>query len=446
MSPPNGAAELRRIIDMAEEVTPEPPGSPERPWPSLDPAALYGLSGDVVRAIAPHTEADPVAILSQYMVAAGNAIGRGPHYRVEGDRHGPNLFAVLVGVTAKGRKGTSWGRVRQVMEIADPSWSGERVHSGLSSGEGVIWAVRDPIMGWEKQGKGAASERIEVETDPGVADKRLMVVEPEFAGALTVMRREGSILSRVIRDGWDRGDLATMVKHEPARATGAHLSIIGHITENELRATLDSISIANGYANRFLWFMARRAQILPFGGALDDETVVDLGMRTRAAVEAARKVEGVAMTADAREAWRRVYPALSEGKPGVVGAITARAEAQTIRLALNFALLDSRAEIGIEHLRAALAIWEYAEASAGYIWSDALGDPIADEILRAVRTTGDAGMSRTDIRDLFGRHRTADQIGRALAMLAAAGKVRLETRSDTGGRPIERCFAIPAGR
>lgn len=446
MSPPDGAAEIQRIINSAEEVRPEATTSLQRAWPSLDPAALYGLPGDVVRAIAPNTEADPVAILAQYLVAAGNAIGRGPHYRVEGDRHGPKLFAVLVGVTAKGRKGTSWGRVRQVMEIADPSWNRERVLSGLSSGEGVIWAVRDPIMGWEKQGKGSAAERVEVETDPGVADKRLMVVEPEFAGALTVMRREGSILSRVIRDGWDRGDFATLVKHEPARATGAHLSIIGHITENELRATLDSISIANGYANRFLWFMARRAQILPFGGALDDGTVLDLGMRTRAVVDAARKVERVEMTADAREAWRRVYPALSEGKPGVVGAITARAEAQTIRLALIFALLDSRAEIGIDHLRAALAIWEYAEASTGFICSDALGDPIADEILRALRTRGGAGMSRTDIRDLFGRHRAADQIGRALALLATAGKARIETRSDTGGRPTERWFAVSAGR
>jgi hypothetical protein len=127
-----------------EEAPPARPGPLERPWPMLDPAAFYGLPGDVANAIAPHTEADPVAILVQYMAAAGNAIGRGPHYRVEGDRHGPNIFGVLVGETAKGRKGTSWGRVRQVMEIADPSWAAGCIHSGLSSGEGVISTVRDP--------------------------------------------------------------------------------------------------------------------------------------------------------------------------------------------------------------------------------------------------------------------------------------------------------------
>jgi hypothetical protein len=443
MSPPDGAAEIKRIVGMDEEAT---PGTPERPWPILDPAALYGLLGDVVRAIAPHTEADPVAILTQFMCAAGNAIGRGPHYRVEGDGHGANLFAVLVGVTAKGRKGTSWGRVREVMEIAEHPWTAERVHSGLSSGEGVIWAVRDPIMGYEKMGKGASAERVWVQIDPGIADKRLMLIEPEFAGALTVMRREGNIVSRVIRDAWDRGDLATLTKNSPTRATGAHVSIIGHITESELRATLDSVSIANGYANRFLWFMVRRAQVLPFGGALDGETLTELGMRTRAAIEAARNIERITMTADARDAWRRVYPVLSEGKPGILGAITARAEAQTIRLAVVFALLDRRAEIGLDHLRAALAIWEFAESSSEYIWKDALGDPIADEILQALRNAVAVGLTRTAIRDLFGRHRGADQIGRALAALAAAGKARVETRSDTGGRPVELWFAVSADR
>jgi hypothetical protein len=68
-------------------------------------------------------------------------------------KHGVNLFGVLVGDTAKGRKGTSWGRVRQVMTIADPEWTAQRVHTRLSSGERVIWAVRDPITAFEKQGK-----------------------------------------------------------------------------------------------------------------------------------------------------------------------------------------------------------------------------------------------------------------------------------------------------
>jgi hypothetical protein len=137
------------------------------------------------------------------------------YYHVEGDRHGANLYAVLVGETSKARKGISWGRVRQIVAAANQTWAAERVHTGLSSGEGVIFAVRDPIMGTERAGKGASAQRVAVEVDPGLADKRLMIVESEFGGALAVARRDGNILSRVLRDGWDRGDLATLTKPRP---------------------------------------------------------------------------------------------------------------------------------------------------------------------------------------------------------------------------------------
>ena len=95
------------------------------------------------------------------------------YYLVEGDRHWTNMFAVMAGDSAKGRKGTSWGRVRAIMEVADAGSGRQgRIVSGMSSGEGLIWAVRDPIIGYEKQGKGAAAERVAVEIDPGVRDKR----------------------------------------------------------------------------------------------------------------------------------------------------------------------------------------------------------------------------------------------------------------------------------
>ncbi len=433
---PNGAAEFV-AASLARGGS-----SPRVPWPAMDAAALHGLPGDVVCKIEPHTEADPVAILVQYLVAVGNAIGRGPYYQVEGDRHGPNLFAVAVGETAKGRKGTSWSRIREIMEFVDGQWMRDRVHSGLSSGEGVIWALRDPIRQMVKQGKGANAQLVEETVDPGITDKRLMIVEPEFAGALMVMRREGNILSRIIRDAWDRGDLATLTKHSPARATGAHVSIVGHITAGELRQSLDETSMSNGYANRFLFVCVRRSRVLPFGGALDRAEVVSLATRTQAAIKSARGVASITMTPDGRDAWTRVYPSLSEGQPGLLGAILARAEAQTIRLAMLYALLDGQAVIENVHLQAAVAVWEYAEASARYIWGDALGDPVADEILRALRQQGEAGMTRTEIRDLFKRHRSSNQLGRALDVLTEQGKVKRAERPETGGRPAEAWVAI----
>ncbi len=116
-------------------------------WPApLDESALHGLAGRFVRTIEPHSEADPVALLAQFLVAFGSAVGRAPHFVAEADRHGVNLGAVFVGETAKGRKGTSWGHARKVIMEADPDWS-LRMMSGLSSGEGLIWQVRDEIRG-----------------------------------------------------------------------------------------------------------------------------------------------------------------------------------------------------------------------------------------------------------------------------------------------------------
>lgn len=420
------------MIMGAKEVTAD--GWPDPPAPD----AFYGLAGDIVRTIEPHTEADPVAILVQFIVAAGNAIGRGPHVRIEGDQHGPNLNAVIIGRTAKGRKGTAWSRVRQVMEHAESDWLRLRVHSGLSTGEGLIWHVRDPIMEHVRDGKAVDAELVEREADPGVADKRLMVLEPEFARVLRVMRREGNTLSSIIREAWDRGDLATLTKHSAARATGAHISIVGHITADELREALSRTDIANGYANRFLYPCAQRARLLPFGGADLDETVLcELGRRVRTAMGIGRGVGRVEMTAEARNGWEAVYPALSAERPGLVGAVIARAEAQVIRLALNYTLLDRKDAIDIPHLRAALALWEYCEASANYVFGNARGDPLADNLVLALREAGANGLSRTRIRDLFGRHRRTDEIEAVLDRLERAGRVQRVFAANTGGRPAE---------
>ena len=91
-------------------------------------------------------------------------------------------------------------------------------------------------------------------------------------------------------------------------------------------------------------------------------------MRIRERITQARKVCRVMMTADARKVWEHAYEILCRGKPGLLGAILGRAEAQTVRLALLYALLDGIDQIGVAHLNAALSVWSYCEASAGYIF------------------------------------------------------------------------------
>ncbi|HEX9262839.1 MAG TPA: hypothetical protein VF977_00600 [Candidatus Binatia bacterium] len=129
----------------------------------------------------------------------------------------------------------------------------------------------------------------------------------------------------------------------------------------------------------------------------------------------------------ARDAWGNVYGPLSAGRPGLTGAVLSRAEAQVLRLSVLYALLDCSLTISIHHLQAALAVWEFAEDSARAIFGDRLGDPVADRILDALRSAGDEGMTESDISALFGRNRSADEIGRAMALLLELKAIKSET-------------------
>jgi hypothetical protein len=276
-------------------------------------------------------------------------------------------------------------------------------------------------------------------TDKGAQDKRLLLLEEEFAGVLKVAGREGNSLSAIIRQAWDKGDLRPLTKTNPIRATGAHISIIAHITKDELLRHLTETEQSNGFANRFLWLLVKRSKVIPHPQGVPEETLSPLIEQLRKAVVFARKTTRMDRDAEAEALWEGVYPELSKGKPGLFGAIIGRAEAQVMRLACLYALLDCSAIVKKEHLNAALALWDYAEDSARLIFGDALGDPMADEI-HCVLLQHPEGQTRTDISFLFGRNRKAGEIDRALRTLLAAGMARRE-EEQTAGRPAERWFA-----
>jgi hypothetical protein len=411
-------------------------------WPVLNEGALYGLAGDFVRLIEPHSEADPVALLIQFLVAFGNCIERKAHFVVEADRHYMNLFAVLVGSTASGRKGTSWGQALRPFESVDEQWRRGCIASGLSSGEGLIYAVRDATINQKPIKAGGKSTGIEetVITDKGVDDKRALVFEGEFASVLRVQGREGNTLSAIIRQAWDTGNLRSLVKTSPMRATDAHISIIGHITRAELERCLDDTEALNGYVNRFLWLCVRRSKYLPEGGNLHQENFAPLVRRLRAAVDFGRLQGEMRRDDEARALWCAVYARLVDGPPGLFGAITARAAAQVLRLSCLYALLDLSGSIRREHLEAGLALWKYAEDSARFIFSERTGDRVADDILSALREAGRDGLTQTALNDLFHGHRTSGAITRALGILAEGGLVGSKLE-PTGGRPVKRWFA-----
>jgi Bifunctional DNA primase/polymerase, N-terminal/Protein of unknown function (DUF3987) len=428
LAAPDAGAEIAVESSVAEE--------PQFPAPPA-PEAFHGLVGEFVRLVGPHTEADPVALLGHFLVYFGNAVGRGPFFRIgTGGRHHANEYVALVGLTGAGRKGTAENEARHPFILTGDPWT-SRIISGLSSGEGLISAVRDAVREQKSVREKNGSTRMEnVVSDAGVEDKRVCFRESELGRVLRIMDRDGNTLSATIRQLWDGEDvLQTITKNSPTVATGAHGSIVGHVTAEELRRELDRVEVANGFGNRFIWLAVKRTKFLPDGGSLRDADLYQLVEKLRDALDRARAVREMQRSAEASKAWHIVYEPLDSPRPGLSGAMTARAAPHVLRLSMIYALLDGSATIGLPHLDAALALWTYAEDSVRFLFGDATGDLEADTILSALRRT--ERLSRNDIyNDLFHRHATAPRIEAALGLLKRHGLAHMTTEA-TGGRPAE---------
>jgi hypothetical protein len=349
----------------------------------------------------------------------GNVIGHGPHRLIEDVPHHTNLFLCKIGATSESRKGSSTGRVQRLFFRVHPNvrceWhDNERydwhVTGGLLSGEGLVENLRDASDELDDNGN---------PVEPGVPDKRLMLIESEFARVLTACAREFNALSYLIRQAWETGNMRNLGRQSKARATGAHVSIIGDVTPDELLDRLTIADIYNGFANRFFFIYTQRTKFLAYPDSPNPAVMEILVDRLSKAIEFARGVDQVAFRPLAAAMYESIYAALTAPSlAGMVQTMLARSAPQVIRLAMIYALLDCKRRIDAPHLRAALALWEYSERSVQYIFGKSTGDSTADTILNALREQDDKGLSRTAINELFSKH----------------GGKRVDSALETGGQ------------
>jgi hypothetical protein len=228
---------------------------------------MYGLAGDFVRLVEAHTEADPNILLLTFLVYAGNILGRDFYLPAGGDRHCGNIYLCVVGHTGHGRKGSA-------LSIVETFFRGDHAPGlpnmlyGISSGEGIIYEIRDPVHKQIRNKKNQKTEDTLV--DNGVSDKRLLISLSEMQQCIAMTRQTTSILSSVLRQGWDRDVLASPSKNSGVRSTGAHVSMVGGISKEELIRQVNTADAENGTLNRFLFACSRRSKRLPEGGKFFD--------------------------------------------------------------------------------------------------------------------------------------------------------------------------------
>ena len=402
-----------------------------RSWPTRPQAMLdHGIVGDLLRRVELETEADPVAIATTFLTALGNVIGRDPHAVVDGTRHGLNLFVTIVGGTSEGRKGTSMGIVRRIMRDVDADWVRWCRTPNLVSGEGLIDRVRDDVYRMMVNKKTGEPENVLVE--PGVEDKRLLCEIQELAGTMRAGRSERSTLFQSMREAWDGVDLATMSKNSRRTATEPHISIVAHVTPEELSKLQTDSDVYGGSWNRFLWIASKRARLRPHGG--DFEDLGDLQDRVRSVVTHARNVGRIRRTPAADRLWEAEYYRRAEiHAGGVVGAILGRAEPQLLRLSMLAALSRECDVVDVEDLAAALALWQYADETVRMLFGGC-EDPLVARVIDAIRATPE--ISRSTLHRITAKAMPAHRFVAVLEQAAATGVVESE-RVETAGRPRE---------
>ncbi len=403
------------------------------PYPRpLGAAAYHGVIGEIVKTFEPQVEADAVSILAPTLVGLGSMLGRNPTTWIGATSHHPRLFALVIGPTSA-RKGTGQDVADAVLGAASPHWRDNLRGVGLASGEGLIKAVRDKVMGREPvrrgKGKDAPIEGYQdVVLDPGVDDKRLMVVEEEFARVLRGMQRDGNILGEVLRACWDGKAMGVMTK-ERVTASGHHISIAAHITPPDLRTYLAETDKSNGMANRFLYFAVRRARELARAPRLEPGQINYFGGQIAAIIEEAMEREEWILDFDerAQALWDRSYSQLSRERKGIVNDLCGRAPAQVRRLALLYAALDLADAIELPHLRAAQAVWRYSEDTVACFFGTGTGDPVQDRILALL---AEQPRSTTEISNNL--NRKVENLGETLELMGDNGLISMDTIPTKG--------------
>lgn len=397
----------------------------------VDPRAFHGVLGRLALQTQRETEADPLAVMMHLLTFFGARVGRGPHFVVSGTRHRLNLFEAIIGTSGSSRKGTAGDVARAIWGMVDEEFTRENIHDGLNSGKGLLIQLRDASISKDSKGRPVQDE--------GVTDKRRAYLEDELGSVFKSGHRESENLLDLLRKFWDGKDVIRSNTKEPTRVTDGHLSLIGHLTPDDLCSTLTEQDKGNGTANRFEFLWCRASKVLPDGGNVFDLLRDFLSaeiQELREVLNFAKDVGEIKRDPSIKGSWETLYRSMRAVPPGRIGAFYVRAPMIVMRRAALFALADRSRLVQEAHVSASLAIWEHSVRTLRYIFRDDV-DPQAERILAALDEKPE-GMTKRELIAAFNNHIKARALDGLLERLLVQSQIVASGPESRGGRPAIR--------
>lgn len=290
---------------------------------------------------------------------------------------------------------------------------------GLSTGEGIAFELRDGIV----------NENGDVQQS--VEDKRLLVLEPEFANALAKCNGHNSILSATIRKIFDGESLEPMTKKDRIKCTKPDVCIIGQITPEELLDKLDSVSISNGFANRFPIFSGTQPVYQPIPRVIKKEKLQKHAKELNKVMSWCHESSKVLTMSDCyKKLWCEKYSDLKQiGASGSIErSLMTRAPHYASMYAMLFAALDMTTIVTANHLVASLAWIDYWHESVRYVFGTEAAAykaeqrnlqalEVLNKIKELVAINNSQPITRTPLQQAFGKKYTSKQISEVLKFL-----------------------------
>ena len=368
------------------------------------------------------------------------AVGRGVYLPIGNTWHHARLFCLHIGRSGRGRKGDAVSlvlRIDAALRIIDDAFAPQVHRGGLSTREGLAALIHDGY----RQGR---------QDVPAIEDKRLWVVESEFANVLHQGRRDGNTLSAALRDCWDGVDLKPATKSNRLYASDPHVCLSGAISPGELTGLMSTRELTNGFANRFLMIWAERSRMLPFPKETPQAVVEHLARRTLGVLTFVRadrhdERDHLRMELSPQAQWR--YAQLYRGElhdgidDGAIGALLERRAPMLLRLAMLMALTDLQTRIDVPHIDAAMAWIRHATASVRFVFVSAADDAklaqvleLSNRVLAFLRERGQATRSQISTECFKGKVPKA-RIDASLEQLLASTPPKINVQ--TVERPVD---------